>query len=89
MDKKRVFVRLLLIGAGGGCLALAIFVGLPRLTALLAPTQPMEPMESEAIIARGFGTRQPLWDDDRRAEGEQMPVSSPHMAPQDEEALYR
>ena len=41
MDRKRVFVRLLLIGAGGGCLALAIFAGQPWLTALVAPTQPM------------------------------------------------
>ena len=87
MDKERVFVRLLLIGAGGGCLALAIFVGLPRLTALLSPTQPMEPMESEAIIGEVLEASGVA--DNDQAPGEGMPVVSPAILPQAEETLKR
>lgn len=82
MGWKRVVGKLLLIGAGGGCLALAIFVGLPKLTALMAPTQPMK---AEAIIAEVFNA--PAAIDDGATERDQIPASSPHMAPLDEEAL--
>ena len=87
MDKKRMFVRLLLIGAGGGCLALAIFAGQPWLTALVAPRQPLEPLESEAII--GEVLEAPGAADDAQAAGEGTPVVSPAIPPQVEETLKR
>ena len=87
MDKKRVFVKLLLIGAGGGCLALAIFAGQPWLTALVAPRQPLEPMESEAIIGEVLEATG-VADDEQAAE-EGMPVVSPAIPPQAEETLKR
>ena len=82
MDRKRVVGKLLLIGAGGGCLALAIFVGLPKLTALMAPTQPME---SEAII--GEVLKAPTVADDDQVAEEGMPVVSPAIPPQAEQTL--
>ena len=87
MDKKRMFVRLLLIGAGGGCLALAIFVAQPWLTALLAPRQPLEPMESEAIIGEVLEATG-VADDEQVAEGG-MPVVAPAIPTQAEETLKR
>ena len=82
MGWKRVVGKLLLIGAGGGCLALAIFVGLPKLTALMAPTQPMEAeaIIGEVLMAPGVA------DDDQVAE-EGMPVVSPAILPQAEQTL--
>ena len=85
MNRKRVFGRLLLIGAGGGCLALAIFAGQPWLTALVAPRQPVEPMESEAIIGEVLEATG-VADDEQAAE-EGMPVVSPAIPPQAEETL--
>ena len=82
MDRKRVLGKLLLVGAGGGCLALAIFVAQPRLRALVTPPQLIE---TEEIIAEVLKT--PSVAEGERAAEEGMAVVSPVIPPQAEETL--
>ena len=51
MGWKRIIGKLFLIGAGGGCLVLMMYVGLPWLTAQLEVAEPPQPPAPEAILA--------------------------------------
>ena len=51
MGWKRIIGKLFLIGVGGGCLVLIMYVGLPWLTAQLEVEEPPQPPGPEAILA--------------------------------------
>ena len=76
MSWKPIVGKLLVVGAASGCLALAVFVWLPRLTETHAPA---EPPVAEEIVADVRSV--PDMDDGVEEGG--MPVSSPVVAVRD------
>ena len=82
MDRKRVIGKLLLIGAGGGCLVLMMYVGLPWLTAQLEVAEPPQPPGTEGIVAQVLNTQGTEEPDDVVEEGV-MQVPSPLVAVRD------
>ena len=81
MGWKLVFGKLFLLGAGMGCVVLAIFVVPPWLTALVAPTQPMG---AEEIVADELDA--PAGPGGQRAGEDDSVVLSPPLLPEDGEA---
>ncbi len=79
MGWKRIIGKLLLIGIGGGCLVLIIFVGLPWLTPQLEVAEPPQPPGTEELVAQVLNTPQTEGPDDVVEEGV-MPAPSPLVA---------
>ena len=59
MGWKRVVGRLLLVGAGGGCLVLLMFVGLPLLTELQPPEEPAASKDGAVEVPNVRGAEKP------------------------------